>query len=139
MPSVTALRTGDKLQSKDVTSENKPKKVILRLPSKLPASTPCDSRLRRIEWELRHEQANNALNDVRRAIQVYVHITMFKRLNVRGQWSNTRACGALNHAEKKKQHANLGTQLHMSICRRSPPGSTRLAGMMFFILCRMLT
>lgn len=42
MPSVTALWTSDKLQNGDVMSENKPEKVRLWVPSKLPANTPCD-------------------------------------------------------------------------------------------------
>jgi hypothetical protein len=90
MPLVTALQIGNKLQSKDVvTSENKPETVTLWLPSELPTTTPCDPRLQRIEWELHHAQANDALNDVWWAIQVYAHISMFKRLNVQGQRGNT--------------------------------------------------
>ena len=139
MPSVTALRAGDKLQSKDVTSENKPEKVTLQLPSKLPPSTPCDPQLWQIEWELHHVQANDTLNDVQWAIQVYAHISIFKRLNVWGQWGNTQACGALDHAEKKKQRAKFRYTAAREHFQALTPGSTRLARTTFFNLCRMLT
>lgn len=81
MPSVSVLRV-DKQLGDDVTSENQPENANLWLPSELPIGTPCDPRLRRIEWELCHVQAHDALNDVRRAIRVYAHLSMFRRHNV---------------------------------------------------------
>lgn len=103
MPSVAALRASENLPREGVNNDIKPEKVKLWLPSELPAGTPCDPRLQRIEWELRHAQANDALNDVRRSIQLFAHLCMFKTANVRGQRANTRARAALDHAAKKKQ------------------------------------
>lgn len=103
MPSAAALRASENIPKED--TDIKPEKMKLQLPSELPAGTPCDLRLQRIEWELRHAQANDALNDVRRSIQLFAHLSMFKAVNVRGQRSNTRARVALDLAVKKKQRA----------------------------------
>lgn len=47
-------------------------------------------------------QANDALNEVRRSIQLHAHISIFKSVNVRGQHANTCTRSALDYAEKKK-------------------------------------
>lgn len=104
MPLVAGLRAGRSV-IEDGSADIKPEKVKLWLPSELPTSTACDPRLQRIEWEQRHAQANDALNAVRRSIQLYAHMAMFKKSNVRGQRANTRARGALDHITKTKQRA----------------------------------
>lgn len=105
MPSVAALHANGSSADEDDAGSSRPEKVKLWLPSELSAGTPCDQRLRRIEWELRYAQANDALTEVRRSIQLHAHLSMFKTSNIRGQRANTRARSTLDHAAKKKQQA----------------------------------
>ena len=104
MPSVATLQTKSCSDDKDGVA-NRPEKIKLMLPSELSTGTPCDPRLQKIEWDLRYAQVNDALNEVRRSIQLYAHLAMFKTTNIRGQKANTRARSALDYAEKKKQQA----------------------------------
>jgi len=64
MPSVIALRgmcdSSDKADIISNLSEN----IKLWLPSELKSDTPCNERLKLIEWELQYMQANDALNKV---------------------------------------------------------------------------
>lgn len=67
-------------------------------------------------------QANDALNDVQQAIQVYAHIMMFKKNNIRGQHANTQACGALDHAAKKKNRAKVKYMIAHQCLQALSPG-----------------
>ncbi|KAF8418379.1 hypothetical protein L210DRAFT_3511087 [Boletus edulis BED1] len=109
MPAVSTLRMKgyQTTNDDDPSTSNRPEKVNLFLLSNLGAATPCDQRLQRIEWELRYAQANNALNEVHRSIQLYAHLSMLKTTNIQGQKANTRARSALDFAAKKKQQAKV--------------------------------
>ncbi|KIJ21125.1 hypothetical protein PAXINDRAFT_160454 [Paxillus involutus ATCC 200175] len=100
IPAVAALRAAANNESGEMTKSEDYK---LWLPSELSPETACHTQLRNIEWELWYAQAQDALNEVRRSIQLHAHLNIFKTANVRGQQANTQAHSALDHADRKKR------------------------------------
>ncbi|KDR67025.1 hypothetical protein GALMADRAFT_106020 [Galerina marginata CBS 339.88] len=78
-------------ESQKAETEPKPQDIRLYLPSSMPRTTPCDDRLRNIEWELRKSQCIDALDDLRESLRLKSHIIIYKSKNWRGQQANTRA------------------------------------------------
>ena len=58
-------------------------------------------KLQDIEWRLRHAQAHDALNDLRRHLRLCSHIYQYKDRFVRGQRENTRARSTIALAQEK--------------------------------------
>ncbi|KAF8958754.1 hypothetical protein BDZ97DRAFT_1668023 [Flammula alnicola] len=65
--------------------------VLLRLPSSLTSTTPCDMRLLSIEWKLRQAQASDALDDLREGLRLRSYVLIDKARFQHGQVANTRA------------------------------------------------
>ena len=76
------------------------------LPLLLPSETTdgvvsVNSKLQDIEWRLRHAQAHDALNDLRRHLRLCSHIYQYKDRFVRGQRENTHARSTIALAQEK--------------------------------------
>ncbi|KIK33960.1 hypothetical protein CY34DRAFT_18040 [Suillus luteus UH-Slu-Lm8-n1] len=99
MPAVGRLRALVDAQS---AREEKAYDIKLFLPSKLKeaAEMSCDEQLCEYEWELRHAQAHEALDDARRQLRLRTHLYKFKDAHIRGQWANTRASSVLTKVEQ---------------------------------------
>ncbi|KAG2104983.1 hypothetical protein BD769DRAFT_1612896 [Suillus cothurnatus] len=81
--------------------EEKPYEVKLWLPSQLKGASNefCEERLCRYEWELRQAQAFDALDDLRRHLQLRSHLYKFKDNQLCGQRVNTHAAGVITKVE----------------------------------------
>ncbi|KAH7906366.1 hypothetical protein BJ138DRAFT_1016340 [Hygrophoropsis aurantiaca] len=98
MPIVAVLR------AKENASENvdtNPCTTKLWLPSSLSPSEVCEQRLYAIEWDLRHAQAHDALNDIWQCLRFRSYYLTYKDQNIRGQHPNTRAQTTLDSVEAK--------------------------------------
>jgi hypothetical protein len=84
MPTVSQLRHRTSNTNVSNTTELKPEAFKLWLPSELQPTTPCDHRLAAHEWELRHAQALDALNDVRSHLRLRSHIYIYIRTGTSG-------------------------------------------------------
>ncbi|KAG2031785.1 hypothetical protein BDR03DRAFT_936229 [Suillus americanus] len=82
----------------------RPDTFKLWLPSELEPTATCDERLATHEWELRHAQALDALNEVRSHLRLRSHMYIYKDRNVRGQATSTRAQALIDGVELRKQH-----------------------------------
>jgi hypothetical protein len=89
VPSVQVLVTA----AESNVSENA-EVMELWLPSSL-QNKACDPHLQNIEWELRHAQAHDALEELRQCLRIHCSLLTFKREWIRGQGANTRAQNAL--------------------------------------------
>ena len=103
MPAVSQLRHRTSNANVSNTTELKPEAFKLWLPSELQPTAACDHRLAVHEWELRHVQALDALNEVRSHLRLRSHIYIFKDRNVRGQAASTRAQALIGSVELRKQ------------------------------------
>ena len=68
-----------------------PQNFPLWLPSQIGTQIPFNVCLAELEWELRYSQAHNALNSLRKNLQMRAHLLKSKNQFVRGQSANTRA------------------------------------------------
>ncbi|EIW75289.1 hypothetical protein CONPUDRAFT_66284, partial [Coniophora puteana RWD-64-598 SS2] len=124
MPVVPSLRgTTD---ADDLTAVS-PSALQLYLPSDLPSSTACDSRLISCEWDLRFAQAHDALAEVRQYLRVRSFMLGFKDRFLRGQGANTRARESLKVVERRIKkcaytYRNARTSLKSLASRLSKPG-----------------
>ncbi|KAG1884716.1 hypothetical protein F4604DRAFT_1878684 [Suillus subluteus] len=100
MPTVVRVRVFDTASTIN-SREEKPHEVKLWLPSQLKGASNkfCEERVCRYEWELRQAQAFDALNDLRRHLQLRSHLCKFKDNQLRGQQANTRAAAVLTKVE----------------------------------------
>ncbi|KAG1830659.1 hypothetical protein EV424DRAFT_1534995 [Suillus variegatus] len=92
-PSLARLRASDIEPSIDSTQEEKPTDIKLWLPSQIRRETllPCNDSFSKHEWDLRHAQAFDALDDLRQHLRLRTHLYKFKDAQIRGQRANTRA------------------------------------------------
>jgi hypothetical protein len=84
-------------------SEDRPQDIALWLPSAISGKISCDTRLYSHEWDLRHAQANDALHDLRRNLQLRSYLFKYKDRFATGQVANTRANTTVSLAQ---QHIN---------------------------------
>ncbi|KAF8425033.1 hypothetical protein L210DRAFT_3421490 [Boletus edulis BED1] len=94
MPGVSWLQASED-EPDDIT------KVKLWLPSQVPRTTMVDPRLHQYEFKLRHAQALDALEEIRKHIRLRAYLLTFNRSNIRGQGANTRARSMLDGVEGK--------------------------------------
>ena len=98
MPSVTVHRAN---QTANETGQVSIGKIPLYLPSDIPLSIPCDGRLLEMEWELRHAQCYDALDDIRDGLRLKSFLVLEKKRNSVGQASQTRSATLLLRAEER--------------------------------------
>ncbi|KAG1745513.1 uncharacterized protein EDB91DRAFT_1080407 [Suillus paluster] len=95
-------------QSTDTLIEEKAHQIRLFLPSQLKEHAPdaiCDKQLCRFEWELRHAQAFDVLNDLCQHLLLCTHLYKFKNVNIWGQRANTRTATVLGKVERNVTEA----------------------------------
>jgi hypothetical protein len=103
IPVVSQLRLRLSDASMSNTAMLRPDTFKLWLPSELEPTATCDERLATHEWELRHAQALDALNEVRSHLRLRSHMYIYKDRNVRGQAASTRAQALIDGVELRKQ------------------------------------
>ncbi|KAG2039991.1 hypothetical protein BDR03DRAFT_1008350 [Suillus americanus] len=81
----------------------RPETFKLWLSSELEPTATCNERLAVHEWELRHAQALNALNEVHSHLRLWSHMYIYKDRNVHGQAAFTRVQALINGVELRKQ------------------------------------
>ncbi|KAG1818253.1 hypothetical protein EV424DRAFT_1324062 [Suillus variegatus] len=102
MPIVSQFRHRSSEAGVTNTAQLKPEAFKLWLPSELQPTVGCDNRLAEHEWDLRHAQALDALNEVRSHLRLRSHIHIYKDRNVRGQAASTRAQALIEGVELRK-------------------------------------
>ncbi|KAG1794534.1 uncharacterized protein HD556DRAFT_1431905 [Suillus plorans] len=102
MPIVSALRSSADSNASTTEAVLKPQHCPLYLPSAIDAPLHCDQRLLEHEWELRHAQAHDALNEIHSHLCLRSHMYKFKDKNLRGQAASTRAQNLIARVEAKK-------------------------------------
>jgi hypothetical protein len=80
-------------------TEDEPQHMSLYLPSTICGKVPCDSRLYDFEWELQYAQANDALSELRRYLQLRSHLYKYKDRFALGQRANMRSNAVISHAQ----------------------------------------
>ncbi|KAG1866481.1 hypothetical protein C8R48DRAFT_747671 [Suillus tomentosus] len=90
-------------QFRQRSSEAGPESFKLWLPSELQPTVSCDKKLAAHEWDLRHAQAQDALNEVRSHLRLRSHMYIYKDRNVRGQAASTRAQALIEGVEMRKR------------------------------------
>jgi hypothetical protein len=81
-------------------SEEQPQNASLWLPSAISGRVSCDLRLYSHEWDLRYAQANDALREVRRNLQLRAHLFKYKDRFSTGQQANTRANATISRVQR---------------------------------------
>ncbi|RDB30549.1 hypothetical protein Hypma_007025 [Hypsizygus marmoreus] len=94
-PAVVVLRRQDVQATENQTTARPVHEYPLWLPSQIKLQVPFDKRLAEIEWKLRLAQSDEALDGLRRNLQVRSHLFKFKDRFVRGQHANTWARNAI--------------------------------------------
>lgn len=79
--------------------------IPLFLPSGLPSTVTCDTRLLLIEWKLCSAQASDGLDDLCEALRVRSFILIDKKLHQRGQIANTRTNDVISRFQMKVNSA----------------------------------
>ncbi|KAG1787941.1 uncharacterized protein HD556DRAFT_1538926 [Suillus plorans] len=105
MPNIAAIRLSDKETSADTTSVPTSKTFKLWLPSEIGRLAPCDERLQRMEWRLRHAQGHDALRSLRSSLRAQTAVLKYKDRNLRGQGANTRARSTLKTIDARIEAA----------------------------------
>ncbi|KAF8069148.1 hypothetical protein FPV67DRAFT_1448949 [Lyophyllum atratum] len=95
IPRVVVLRRMDAQAAQARKTAVPVHEYSLWLPSQIGSKVPFDINLAEIEWQLRTAQADEALDGLRRNLQIRSYIYRFKDQNVRGQHANTRARNAI--------------------------------------------
>ncbi|KAF8062351.1 hypothetical protein FPV67DRAFT_1563697 [Lyophyllum atratum] len=95
IPAVVALRRIDAHEAQAKKSALPIHEYRLWLPSQIQSKVHFDLHLAEIEWKLRIAQADEALDGLRRNLQIRSYLFKFKDQNVRGQHANTRARNAI--------------------------------------------
>ncbi|KIJ60877.1 hypothetical protein HYDPIDRAFT_116748 [Hydnomerulius pinastri MD-312] len=102
MPLVARRRGGDGNDSTDsAAAELQPQTYKLWLPSEGPELSSV--LLLNDEWRLRYAQGFDALEELRQFLRLRSYLLDFKKNNIRGQGSNTRARNTLKGVEAKIQ------------------------------------
>ncbi|KAI6096537.1 hypothetical protein EDD16DRAFT_1719774 [Pisolithus croceorrhizus] len=99
VPGSATLR--DLYYSKGGGKASAPEDIPLYLPSQVNRKFSCAHNLESIEFQLREGQANDALNELRQALQSRAYMLKFKDRFLRGQGANTRACNCLKNVNGK--------------------------------------
>jgi hypothetical protein len=94
VPGLAMLR-----RQSETATEDEPQHASLYLPSAICGKVPCDPRLYSFEWELRYAQANDALSDLRRYLQLRSHLYKYKDRFATGQRANTRSNEIISRAQ----------------------------------------
>jgi hypothetical protein len=94
VPGLAMLR-----RQSQTAAEDEPHLQSLFLPSAICGKAPCDSRLYEFEWKLRFAQANDALSDLRRYLQLRSHLYKYKDRFALGQRANTRSNAIISRAQ----------------------------------------
>ncbi|KAH9921598.1 uncharacterized protein B0H18DRAFT_956557 [Fomitopsis serialis] len=119
MPGVLRLRSAD-----DSDAPLQPENTPLYLPSALvgnPLVAPTPS-LKEIERRLRHAQANDTLDQLRRHLRARSHLYMVKDRDVRGQRYNTRSQTYIKTVEARVQaDAARYRVAHSALLAMDPP------------------
>ncbi|PPQ96620.1 hypothetical protein CVT26_010684 [Gymnopilus dilepis] len=104
IPSLRVIRsrTAEERSNPELPS---PQETPLLLPSAIPNNTPCDIRLRQIEFRLRQAQCNDALDDLRDALCLRSFVLIDKSRFQRGQRQNTRSQGIVDRIQAKVKAA----------------------------------
>jgi hypothetical protein len=101
MPEAAFLREADERRATDDLPAIGTEDLRLYLPSQLPRNVKCTMSLLKFEWQLRHAQANDALNELRDHLrlrsQLWKHKTRFEV----GQRPNTRARNVIERCNAK--------------------------------------
>jgi hypothetical protein len=101
MPETAFLHEADERSATDDPSAIGAEDLRLYLPSQLPRRVNCSPSLLEFEWQLRHSQANDALNELRDHLrlrsQLWKHKTRFEV----GQRPNTRARNVIERCNAK--------------------------------------
>lgn len=101
MPEAAFLRDADDRDATNDPSVIGAEDLHLYLPSQLPRNVKCSTSLLEFEWQLRHAQANDALNELRDHLrlrsQLWKHKTRFEV----GQRPNTRARNVIERCNAK--------------------------------------
>jgi hypothetical protein len=101
MPVTAFLRDADHRNATTNPSAIGTEDLQLYLPSQLPRNVKCNPSLLEFEWQLRHAQANDALNELRDHLrlrsQLWKHKTRFEV----GQRPNTRARNVIERCNAK--------------------------------------
>ncbi|KAG1839753.1 hypothetical protein DFJ58DRAFT_718504 [Suillus subalutaceus] len=101
-PAVQLLESRVQSPSHSTSDTINPEDSQLWLPSALCSKPiPCNPQLLTIEWELRHAQAGDTLEEIRQSLRLRDYMYTFKRDWIRGQSANTRAQNALNRIEAR--------------------------------------
>ncbi|KAG6810168.1 hypothetical protein H0H92_013032 [Tricholoma furcatifolium] len=101
MPAVISLRRNDSAAANSKSAPTPLHDYPLYLPSACLSKISFDRGLADIEWDLRVAQANEALEGLRRNLQIRAYLFRFKDQNVRGQHANTRARHAIDNVQAK--------------------------------------
>jgi hypothetical protein len=80
--------------------EYQPQNVPLWLPSAIGRKIPCNQRFYSFEWDLRVAHANEALEDLRKNLQLRSHFFKHKDRFVTGQRANTRANATISRVQR---------------------------------------
>lgn len=103
-PGVERIRS-NAINESNLQTESKPHEYPLWLPSQIKDKVNVPDLLRRMEWNLRHAQAHEALQELRHQLQVRAYLFKFKDRFVRGQGANTRARNAISAVEARMNAA----------------------------------
>jgi len=76
-----------------------PHNIPLWLPSAIGDKLPCDPRFYSFEWDLRYAQANEALQEIRRNLQLRSHLYKHKDRFITGQRANTRSNATISRVQ----------------------------------------
>jgi len=101
-PAVQLIESRVESPSRSAPDMINPEDSQLWLPSALCSKPiPCNARLLATEWELRHAQAGDALEEIRQSLRLRDYMYTFKKDWIRGQSANTRAQNALSRVEAR--------------------------------------
>jgi hypothetical protein len=102
MPMVHSLRDKDDSATSAPQPETSAHLIKLYLPSSISeADSPCDRRLFTIEYQLRHGQAHEALDELRTSLCLRSFAYQDKDRFSRGQRKSTRSLGLISRLERR--------------------------------------
>ena len=98
MPTITPHRATELARG---TNQVAVGKIPLYLPSAVPPSVSCDTRLMEMEWELRQAQCYDVLDDVRDGLRLKSFLILNKKRNTTGQAAQTRSATLILRADAR--------------------------------------
>ncbi|KAF8878621.1 hypothetical protein BD779DRAFT_1676777 [Infundibulicybe gibba] len=78
MPGLSIIRAKKPTTPSSTPHHSDVKKIPLYLPSAAPKESGCDPRLHKCEWQLRHAQANDTLDELRDSLRLRSYLFMDK-------------------------------------------------------------